>query len=642
MFLIAEYYCNEVRGELMDRLPDNHREDAKPRGKKALAKINIDEYKASIDDGSEQPKRHPRLTCAVCGVLAGVVYYATALAFLTWFILIPVIYYLLSGAGDVLKAHRIKVSTMISIASSFAFSYFSVSYLVGFTIDVGFSKPAMLFIDLGLILLASLFQGIPQVAALVIGTRIPFPPHLRCLAIAAFWTFGEWLQTIGIFAFPVRTLASSQWKYMHFIQPAGVLGELFISFIIVLLATLIAQWLWHLFTTELIDEAAIEAQTSNSKKKSKYRKKYQPDLTPEQIAKAEIAGTQDPRAAMLALAARTGGSNKRSHSSYFALAILLFFIDAMFGIVWQSNIPEPLSSVQVFSVQPNTGMEEKNRPRFDVAIELAENALKDNPTESESRLVVFPESTAQYLLQDDYMQEKLSALAADYDTNIVVGGLNIVDGSGGATEESTDIVSIGKGEGKRENGVFFIDKEGELQSKFYTKQHMVPFFENGYLYPFKLLPGNERGIFKSDNGKIGAIICLESILPSVVRETVMQGANIIVVPTNDAYLSNEIKQMHFSKSVFRALETRRAIVQATTDGVTGVALPGGRYKQIGQNTAGVYVTELNMQDTETPFMKVGNAWIPALAGLCVLIALYAYLKRKNGGKGFKLRIPMPF
>jgi apolipoprotein N-acyltransferase len=429
----------------------------------------------------------------------------------------------------------------------------------------------MLLIDLGLILVASLFQGIPQVVALLVGTRIPFFTPLRCIAIATFWVFGEWLSMIGIFAFPVRTLASTQWEYSHFIQPAGLLGELFISFIIIAIATLAAQGLGNL------------------------------------------------------------NANKRIRYSYFALAVIIFLVDAVFGFFWQSAVREPLGSVQVIAVQPNTGMDEKNIPRFNVAMELAKNALEKHPTQSESRLVVFPESTAQYLLYSSYMRDKLSALAADYDADIIVGGLNIVTGSGGTTEEVTDIVSIGKGEGKRENGVYFIDKAGNLHDEYYTKQHRVPFFENGYLYPFKLLPGDEIMVFKSEGGNVGAIICLESILPSVVRATVADGANIVTVATNDAYLSDAIKKMHFSKSVFRALETGRAIVQASTDGVTGVALPGGGYEQIGQNTAGVYVAELNMEDATPPFMKVGNAWIPALAGLCVLIALCILIKRRRAG-----------
>jgi apolipoprotein N-acyltransferase len=421
----------------------------------------------------------------------------------------------------------------------------------------------MLLIDLGLILVATLFQGIPQVVALVVGTRIPFPAPIRCIAIAAFWVFGEWLSMIGIFAFPVRTLASTQWKYAYFIQPAGLLGELFISFIIIAIATLIAQGLKNL------------------------------------------------------------NANKRIKYSYFIFAAIIFFADAMFGFFWQNARPEPLGSVQVIAVQPNTGMNEKNIPRFNVALKLAENALKENPTQSESRLVVFPESTAQYLLLSNYMQEKLSALAVDYDTNIIVGGLNIVAGPGGATEEVTDIVSIGKGEGTRENGVYFMDKEGKLQNEYYTKQHRVPFFENGYLYPFEFFPGDEIGVFQSDNGKVGAVICLESMLPSVVRSSVRGGANIVVAPTNDTYLSDAIKKMHFSKTVFRALETDRDIVQATTDGVTGVAFTDGTYQKIGIGASGVYAADLNMHDSETLYMKIGNAWVPILV---LTIALYYVIK----------------
>jgi apolipoprotein N-acyltransferase len=318
----------------------------------------------------------------------------------------------------------------------------------------------------------------------------------------------------------------------------------------------------------------------------------------------------------------------------FIAAAAIFTVNLSYGIVYPHVIPEPDSMIRVAAVQHNIPTTEGDLLRFEAALELAERTLGSETAD----MIIFPESTAQWLRENDYMQQRLSELARKYGAEIIIGGIAepyeistdeaSADKSGrqaGGSDSATGITSIGSGS-VYENGVHYVDSTGALSGEYYAKQHLVPFFENGNIRPFTLFPGHERGVLQSPLGGIGVIVCFESALPHVVRETVNAGANIVVVPSNDAYMgADETRRMHFSLAVLRAVETGRVVVQAATDGVTGAAWPTGEAFMLPLREEGVLLQEQPIYSWRTPYLVVGNSWLFIVLAVSLFFSAIAAL-----------------
>ena len=65
------------------------------------------------------------------------------------------------------------------------------------------------------------------------------------------------------------------------------------------------------------------------------------------------------------------------------------------------------------------------------------------------------------------------------------------------------------------------------------------------------------------------MICFESHFPSLSREFVRNGADVLVEMTNDGYLGNTpVLRQHLASAVFRAVETNRPVLRVTNVGIT--------------------------------------------------------------------------
>lgn len=138
----------------------------------------------------------------------------------------------------------------------------------------------------------------------------------------------------------------------------------------------------------------------------------------------------------------------------------------------------------------------------------------------------------------------------------------------------------------------------------YSKQHPVPF---GEYVPWRetarkitdavdmistdMVAGTEPATVTVGNWKIATPICFEVAYDRIVSEAVLAGAELIVVPTNNASFgdSNEPYQQ-FAMTQFRAIEHGRSAVQVSTTGTSGVVTPNGLVR---------YQTELFETDART-------------------------------------------
>jgi apolipoprotein N-acyltransferase len=77
-------------------------------------------------------------------------------------------------------------------------------------------------------------------------------------------------------------------------------------------------------------------------------------------------------------------------------------------------------------------------------------------------------------------------------------------------------------------------------------------------------------------GKVGVLICYESIFPDVTRQYRRAGAVVVVNITNDAWFGRSLAPwQHEAHLALRAIENRIAIVRAANTGISGYVDPLG-------------------------------------------------------------------
>jgi len=150
----------------------------------------------------------------------------------------------------------------------------------------------------------------------------------------------------------------------------------------------------------------------------------------------------------------------------------------------------------------------------------------------------------------------------------------------------------------------------------YVKQHPAPFAE--------YIPG--PGVFRVPSRSAGQIragvtICFEVAYDALVREEVLQGANLLMVQTNNAtfgYTNESEQQLAISR--LRAIEHGRSVLHVSTVGVSAlVTADGTAHQRTSLFTTAVLSGTLPLRTAFTLATLVGP-W-PEYVGCAVLLLL---------------------
>lgn len=184
----------------------------------------------------------------------------------------------------------------------------------------------------------------------------------------------------------------------------------------------------------------------------------------------------------------------------------------------------------------------------------------------------------------------------------------------------------------------------------YTKQHPVPF---GEYVPFRdqlskvitrlqqvsrdFFPGTTSGVLQVGPARLGDVICFEVAYDEIIRDTVNDGARVLVVQTNNAtYAHSGQPDQQLAMSRLRAVEHGRAVLVAATSGISAIVAPDGSVVQRTEElTAAQLSAVVPLRDGRTVADRVGAApeWTLALAGLlaCGFVVIGALRRRRAVG-----------
>ncbi len=149
------------------------------------------------------------------------------------------------------------------------------------------------------------------------------------------------------------------------------------------------------------------------------------------------------------------------------------------------------------------------------------------------------------------------------------------------------------------------------------------------------LAGESYEPLVAGSARIGPLVCYEDIFPELSRKLVRNGAEFLVNITNDAWYGvSSAPYQHMALSVFRAIENRRYLVRATNTGVSAIVYPTGKVSmESAIFTPALIVASVAMLTQITPYTRMGDwfAWA-CLAYVLLGLAISAVAKYRRSGK----------
>lgn len=224
-------------------------------------------------------------------------------------------------------------------------------------------------------------------------------------------------------------------------------------------------------------------------------------------------------------------------------------------------------------------------------------------------LIVWPENAVpRYLETEPGLAAYLGALAARHGSDLLFGAPRFADG-------------------RSYNSVRLITAAGRYGGH-YDKQRLVFVAETNPLRSASAEPVENPRQFTAGDGPgvvqsfvpLGVSICHEILFPELGSRAVHAGAALLVSVSNDGWLdpgTGVASQQHFAMAAFRAVETRRYLVRATTTGISGIIDPFGRVLgSLDVGARGALVVPVSGLSGLTPYARFGDAF----AFGCVVVA----------------------
>ena len=308
----------------------------------------------------------------------------------------------------------------------------------------------------------------------------------------------------------------------------------------------------------------------------------------------------------------------------YGAAIILM---SLYGFAYMNRKDHYDKSIRVAVVQPNVLPRFQYDPREWRETEDAFREIQELLSKEDYDIAIFSESAIIGMLNYDKNREMLSEFLKSTRKPVILG--------------STRMESLSENERRYYNTAFLLDT-GMKVLDFYDKIKIVPFGENLPFYEY--LPSFIRNLnlgqgdysrgrrarpVEFDGVKIGILICYESIFPSLSREIVRNGAQMLAVITNDGWFGRSLGPLeHFHYSRMRAIETGRYLVRSAKTGISAVIDDNGRIlKELPQFKRGVIVQDIPLIERKTLYTIVGDWWI--LLFLLVVI-LNGLLEKRMG------------
>lgn len=152
-------------------------------------------------------------------------------------------------------------------------------------------------------------------------------------------------------------------------------------------------------------------------------------------------------------------------------------------------------------------------------------------------------------------------------------------------------------------------------------------------------PGRDWPAIPLAGAKAGVLICSESMFPDLARARVRQGAELLVIASNDSYFGRTPGTVQIARqAILRAVETRRSVARAAETGYSMMIAPSGRVvseSRLYERT--VVSASLPLMNAESVYSRTAGWWPPIIAALTALASAAASWRRRGGSSALSDR-----
>lgn len=325
---------------------------------------------------------------------------------------------------------------------------------------------------------------------------------------------------------------------------------------------------------------------------------------------------------------------RRKMPAYRRLAVIgvcLISLNFAGGAISLACRNKPEENVRVACIQGNILSGEKwsgmtASVMLDRYLTLSEQAM----TEADAELIVWPETALNIPLnrKPDTMR-RIEDFARRNEVTLFVGAFFL--------PASGDVY----------NAIYCFYPDGTVGQTPYCKQHLVPFGEylpipeiirflipplaELNLFADPLTPGTDATVQSTQWGGAGGLICFDSIYETLSLHAVQNGAEIIVLSTNDSwYRDSAGVYQHNRHAVLRAVETGRYIARAANTGISSIISPDGSVQSSLAPLVEGYITgDVAFLQTRTLYSYIGNTFVLVCGLLCLTCTALCRVRRKR-------------
>ena len=363
-------------------------------------------------------------------------------------------------------------------------------------------------------------------------------------------------------------------------------------------------------------------------------------------------------------ASRVTTSHPVTLSPCYLVTLLLFSLwlslPILSSYIIYNNYDEKKSPVNFVVVQPNIDpySEQYSLPPAEVISRIMELALPK--TDSTTNFLVAPESAIQESMWENDLSSFASirflkqAIAPYPKLNLLVGGSTFYQLAPGEPRQrwsrkftDTDNAYYAY------NAAIMLNSRDSLQlyhkSKLTPGVEILPSFKGfKWLEKFAIDLGGTVGSLGMDSVrkvyttvgtvKVGPAICYESIFGEFFGEFVRNGAQIMIIITNDGWWGNTAgHRQHYAFAHLRAIETRRSIARSANTGISAfIDQRGDAHQATAYWVPAVIKGTLNANDRITFYVEHGDylaRFFSYLAGLLILAAVGRAFFKGNRVRG---------
>jgi apolipoprotein N-acyltransferase len=272
-----------------------------------------------------------------------------------------------------------------------------------------------------------------------------------------------------------------------------------------------------------------------------------------------------------------------------------------------------------------------NVPRLGLEFNAQRRAVLDNHVRETMRLaedvragrapqpavVIWPENSSDIdPIRNRDAAEIISVAADAVHAPILVGAVLAAPGYSRDNPVSTNSVIVwdGRGGPGERHDKQIVQPFGEYLPWRSFFKHLSSYADRaGYF-----VPGGGSGVVNAAGIPIGVTTCWEVIFDRAARESVLNGAQLLAVPTNNATFDESMSAQQLGFARLRAVEHDRYAVVAGTTGISAVIAPDGHEVARTAFFEPAYLdTQVRLKSGLTPATR----WGPIIQGLLVGIGV---------------------